>query len=305
MYKNLNLNVDTGRKPIEIPVAIGKMTDAKTSLQTSYKGRKVRQVSVLTADDVESARKVGDIECVVERSKTDSIYLHQKGSESRYITVDKETLKSVFPISRDLKVICTLSLSGLMPYWFDGTHYHLSLHGTLKKKVKVVEAADKRMFNILYHGLASTRSCFIARYVSFNREKFCAIYPDPDQGLIMSNLIHSNYFRQTDVTHILQEGETLTSLVQGGMSKKRLGELEEQLAGKPLYEVIFGKIHDRLKRDTLDPADYRDRYEELLKQVILKARDRDGDDADGMSKLDLEELIDDVEADDLDDLFDL
>ena len=53
MLRNLNLYIDTGRKPIEIAVHIDKITDAKTTLNTVHQGRRVRTVTVLTKDDVE------------------------------------------------------------------------------------------------------------------------------------------------------------------------------------------------------------------------------------------------------------
>jgi non-homologous end joining protein Ku len=303
MYKNLNLYIDTGKKPIELPVHIDGMTDKKTSLKTGYKGRLVKQIVVLTRDDVETPKTLEDLECIVERSKTESIYCHQQGTdEPKYIPVEKETLKKVFPISRDIKVVCSLDMGNLKPYMFDGSHYHLSLHGTLKKKVKVVEASDKRMFNILFHGLKARQACFIGRYVSFNREKFCAIYPDEHHGFVMSNLIHANYFRQRSVNHIVKEGEeALTTLLNAGMSKKRLAEISAD--GKPLYEMIFDKIHERLKKDCLDPETYKDRYEELLRRMISDLQERD--DGDGRkSPLDLEELIDEGDGE-LDDILDL
>jgi len=298
MFKNLVLQIDTGKKPIELPVHIECIADHKTGLKMGFKGRPVKQLTVLANDDVDVVRTPEDIECVVDRSQVESLFLNpeKERGKPQYVPVNKDTLKSVFPACRFLKVLCSVDQDALKPYMFDGAHYRLSLHGTLKKRVKVVETADKRMYNILYHGMSSHKACLIARFVSFGREKFGAIYPTEDFGFVMSNLIHSNYFREKGIGHILKSGAELDALVNGSLSKEKLKELGAD--GKPMYDIVFSKIHERHKKGAIDPAMIRDRYEELLKQLISKSKEGDVDPV-----LDLDDVI--KEKDELEEILDI
>ena len=112
----------------------------------------------------------------------------------------------------------------------------------------------------------------------------------------MSNIIHSNYFRSKTVDHIVADGEALVALINAGLSKKKIEELKQ--SGTSVSEAFYAGLKKRLAREHLDEIEYRDRYEELLKQLISKK-----DEASDPEKveLDLEELVAD-DGGELDDM---
>ena len=188
MLRNFILYIDTGKKPVEVPVHINKLTESKTGLRSGYKGRLVRQVTVLAREDVEDIKTMGDIDCIVPFAEKESVLVKQTSNGIRLLKIDKSQLKEVFPSTRNLRVLSAVPTSYIKPYMFDGTHYELSIHAPVKKKVRAVAKEDKRMFNILYHGMTKRSCVFIAKYICFGREKYCAIYPD-GKGFMMSNII--------------------------------------------------------------------------------------------------------------------
>ena len=213
MLRNLNLYIDTGRKPIEIAVHIDKITDAKTILNTVHQGRRVRTVTVLTKDDVEKITKIEDIEMVVDRSETGSgLEIQAPDGTTSIVTLDKRLVsEDSVTQNRNLQVIAVVPSRTIKPYQFEGASYEMSIYGKTVKKVKVIDGQQSQMFNILYHGLNLRDEMFIVRYVSFGREKFAAIYPvdhnpvtgNPQATFIMSNLIHSSYYRNFSSQQVL------------------------------------------------------------------------------------------------------
>ena len=213
MLRNLNLYIDTGRKPIEIAVHIDKITDAKTTLNTVHQGRRVRTVTVLTKDDVEKITKIEDIEMVVDRSETGSgLEIQAPDGTTSIVTLDKRLVsEDSVTQNRNLQVIAVVPSRTIKPYQFEGASYEMSIYGKTVKKVKVIDGQQSQMFNILYHGLNLRDEMFIVRYVSFGREKFAAIYPvdhnpvtgNPQATFIMSNLIHSSYYRNFSSQQVL------------------------------------------------------------------------------------------------------
>ena len=282
MFRNLNLYIDTGKRPVEIPVHIEKITDMKTGLQTVYEGRKVRQVAVLIKDDMESAKSIDDIETVVCRTETQSgLVVKLPDGTTKVMSLDKETFKSEFSQTRNLRVISSIPHSSVNPYMFDGTHYELHIHGVTKKRVKIVDPAHQQLYNILLHGMSRRNVVFIAKYMSFGREKFCAIYPTTSyissssvqRTLLMSNLIHSNYFRPLTNVFVKREDEIESSVCKG-IPKDVLGD------GGSALVYLFDKINQTVPA-TLEPSDFEDRYERLLKQHVSRMIERATKSAEG------------------------
>ena len=273
MFKNFNLVIETGKKNIEVPIHLSKMTDQKTSLKTGYKTesgiRPIKHVSVVTREDTELLRSVDDIEYVVDRSKVTSVLSIESEEGSKLIEIDKDILKRAIVNSRDIRVIFSTDMNNIKPYMYDGSHYNLELHGIIKKKVKCVELSDKRMHNILYHGMLSSGICMIGKYVCFNREKFCVIYSDSDRGMMLSNLIHSNYLRELKVSNIYDVME-LDAILSGGISKSKKLSVDSD---KSLYLHIFEKINENLYSKRVEMDKLRDKHEEILCDIIVKSRE--------------------------------
>lgn len=309
MLKNLNLYIDTGRKPIEIAVHIDKITDAKTTLNTVHQGRRVRTVTVLTKDDVEKVTKIEDIEMVVDRSETGSgLEIQAPDGTTSIVTLDKRLVsEDSVTQNRNLQVIAVVPSRTIKPYQFEGASYEMSIYGKTVKKVKVVDGQQSQMFNILYHGLNLRDEMFIVRYVSFGREKFAAIYPvdhnpvtgNPQATFIMSNLIHSSYYRNfssqqvlprdtfeiglratlgghipttTTTTTTTSEGVTTTSPSTAPPSLGAIGPLTLQGAAPPPTSTIL-YFYDKIVKTlptTLKREDFVDKHELKLKELVTR-----------------------------------
>lgn len=261
MYRNFNLIIALEKRTLSIPVQINGISEKRSSLHTSYKGRQIRQICVLPKKGVSTVSTLDDVDCLVDRSQTDSMFCPDKGKDG--VIIDKSVLKTIFPSSRDIKVMCSLSLDRISPFMFDGSHYTLVLGDPVtKKKTKTVDPEQHKLYNIVFHGMKALQTCFIARFVSFNREKFCAIYPTK-YGLMMSILIHSNYLHPSRDDQLLDE----TKVAELLKTKKA----EKMDAKDPIAVLVFSKIHSQLKVEKLDPESYTDRYEEKLKKLIAKS----------------------------------
>ena len=316
MLRNLNLYIDTGRKPIEIAVHIDKITDAKTTLNTVHQGRRVRTVTVLTKDDVEKVTKIEDIEMVVDRSETGSgLEIQAPDGTTSIVTLDKRLVsEDSVAQNRNLQVIAVVPSRTIKPYQFEGASYEMSIYGKIVKKVKVVDGQQSQMFNILYHGLNLRDEMFIVRYVSFGREKFAAIYPvdhnpvtgNPQATFIMSNLIHSSYYRNFSSQQVLpretfeiglratlgghipttttaSEGVTTTPTSAGVTtiaqatpipappSKGDMGPLTLQGASTPTSTILY--FYDKIVKTlptTLKREDFVDKHELKLKELVTR-----------------------------------
>ena len=267
----MNLFIDTSKRPIEIPIHIDKLTDAKTPLNTVFKGRRVRQVMVLTKDDVEKPNSLTDIEAIVDRS-TASSGLEVKGPDgtSYIVPVDKKELDDTAASTRNLTVIAIVPSTDLKPYQFDGTSYEVSIYGKTTKKIKVISPKHKEIFNIIFHGLMIKGLSMIAKYVSFGREKFAAIYAAnrnpvtgaPQNSLIMSNLIHSSYYR-TFTQQSIDPQSTLNDSLNLTLSPETL---KDGSSGVLFY---FNQIVKNVS-SSLKSEDYQDKHEMALKSHITK-----------------------------------
>lgn len=267
----MNLFIDTAKRPVEIPIHIDKLTDAKTTLNTVFKGRRVRQVMVLTKDDVEKPNSLADIETIVDRS-TSSSGLEVKGPDgSSYIVpVDKKELDDTTISTRNLTVIAIVPSTDLKPYQFDGTSYEVSIYGKTTKKIKIINPEHKEIFNILFHGLMIKGLSMIAKYVSFGREKFAAIYAanhNPVTGvsqnsLIMSNLIHSSYYRT-----FTQQSIDPQSMLNDSLNLTLSPEIPKDGCSGVLF--YFNQIVKNVS-PYLKTEDYQDKHEMALKSHITK-----------------------------------
>lgn len=274
MLRNLNLFIPTEKKPIEVSVHIDKLTNPKIGLHQIYLGRRIRMVTVLTTDDQEKPTRLEDIECIVSRSQCVSVYEFKSADGSlRFLPVDKKELfeqdEDAPTSNRNLTVIAIRPNSTLKPFMFEGNSYEMMVHGPTLKKVKQIDPLHHQIYNLLYHGLLATSQTLIAKYTSFGREKFCAIYPvthhpvtnEPHQTMLMSNLIHSNYYRSFSNDRV----ETFDGLT---------AELKKKFATNPSVSgetdpvmMLFAKIVKNIPV-TLESVDYVDEYEIKLQQTI-------------------------------------
>mgnify|MGYP001347621271 CR=1 FL=1 len=282
MLRNLNLYIDTGRKPIEIPVHIEKITDSKTTLNTIAHGRRIRTVTVLTHGDVEKVTKLEDIEQVVDRAGTvNGLEIQAPDGTRSIITIDKAVLNEgtiTTATTRNLQVVAVVPSRTIKPYQYEGASYELILNGPTQKKVKVIDPQHTQMFNILYHGLSARDEMFIARYVSFGREKFAAIYAvdtNPVTGnqqntLVMSNLIPSNYQRSFTGQHV-----TPWTTLETGLRTSIDPTVLKTLPGLDIpncaaainffYQKMLKIVPTELHRET-----YFDRHEMKLKETVAR-----------------------------------
>jgi len=274
MIRNLNLRIlTTGNDPIEIPVHIDKITDPKTTLNTLYQGRRVRQVMVLTKDDVEKPTKLEDVETIVDRSTTTSgLEVKAPDGQVHIVSIDKSIIGETTATTRNLTVVAVVPETEIRPYQYDGTSYELSVHGKTTKKVKQIDPKHNELFNILFHGLRLKKCLFIARYVSFGREKYAAIYPVdinpvsglPQQALLMTNLIHSSYYRNFTSVNVIGE-----DVLNAGLSAPLPSEITKVLKDQNMPAVVF--FFNQITKAVptrLSKNEYEDTHEVKLKAHI-------------------------------------
>ena len=188
-------------------INLNASADSRPSCSTGYvvgKGKKaqikpVRWIKVVSKTD-EAIEKIDQIAEICDTKKIKSIV--QIPGTSSFTIVEKEQLKSLFPNSPVMKVMCA---SSTLPYHiFDGSHYVLKPTQTKSGKVRAIAPEDRSLYEILCVGLESTGSTLIVGYNAYNSRKYGAIY-FANGELRLSLFIGSNYQREFGSTKTIDE----------------------------------------------------------------------------------------------------
>lgn len=275
MAKNFVLRII--ERKIEFNIKLVKATDPKTSLSRGTPdGRPVYQLTVTGKDDCRPLN-LESVDRVVQNSDlvTHFVTKDESGDTVR-IPIDKNRVKSLFPNSSEIKVESMIPLNSVKPRMYDGFHYHVQLRTPRKN-----EPADRHgrpFYTITFEYLEKYEMALLVSYVNFNRPKFAVIYSDSSEGLMLSNLIHSNYQRE--------------------LPKPRLDSIKN-------YLERGVKIFSRFETDEIEYESLHDNYELKIKEHIDNAwlAFQDGSDlshtipdkSEKSSELDVLDLIDSLD----------
>ncbi|MHB1952262.1 MAG: Ku protein [Sulfobacillus sp.] len=222
---------------------LDKNCGTRTSFKQGYQGRVVRTIKVLPREDCGTVISVDDIEKIIPWGELESLI--EGDDKASYIPVDKKEIQDQFAKTDRMTVFGAIPRSALEPADCDGYHYFLSVQAT---KTKTLPEQDQLLYQMLAKALRQRDKALLARYVSSNRTKYCAIYSSRDGGLTMSGLIPGNLLRMRQE----QKFSVGTSKVDPGQ--------------------CLDKLCEKIEMVGIDREQIADEYEQKLKEHLELVR---------------------------------
>lgn len=250
MSRNFDLTFTTDRGDFRIPISMEKSFTERVSLKVGYAGKPVKFIKVVPKDDApEKITSRKHIAHVCDASELQSIYPtgeQNSDGEDEYVVVDKQSLKNMFPSSKEMRVIRTVPSSSIPFHYLCGQHYALNVRQEKKGKTRVANPEDEALYALVHGGLSTNNEVFVVRYCAQNNNKYAVIFADVC-GLRMSNLIASDYQKKRTASQ----------------------KLGADCAFNPKsYSRLVRTTHQhRLKADDFTD-DYNERLEKLIESAI-------------------------------------
>jgi non-homologous end joining protein Ku len=192
---------------LSFKIGLSKSTDGQTRFNSTYKGRQIRQVRILTTDDVKP-KSATDIEEVVPWNNTVPAYPYQEDDgESKLLFLDEKIKCKLFHKSEFVNGIGFIDTTEITPHMYAGDHYYISPQ--TERATKMVDESDNQGYSLLYHILCRRKKMFLVNFVSGDRQKFAVIY-SVDDNLMLSTIIHHNYQREPPLVQRMRVPEVDT-----------------------------------------------------------------------------------------------
>ena len=186
---------------ISCKICISRSFDSKTGFCQGKNGRQVRTVKVLAKDDAKPTGR-DDIEELIPWGSVETYYPYKQSDGTvKLLSVDTSVLKKIYQNSAKMSIISIIPMKSIRPSMYDGSHYFV--RAQKMPKTRTISPEDQKIYTILYHGLLERNYAILVKYISYNREKFAVVYPDPaSDGLMMANIFHSTYQRDFPASHL-------------------------------------------------------------------------------------------------------